>query len=331
MTSLITGAAGHIGVNLVNNLLSRGEKVRAFVRVSSDTSLLPEHKNLEIVHGDVFDRPSITRALSGVDFVYHAAAVYSLSSKSPGVILETAMQGTRNVLEAVKAAGGIKRLVYTSSTAAVGMTSDPTRPRDETYWTEDTAVDEYTKAKLESERLAHKLAGDFAIDLVAVNPSVVLGPLDLKPTPSNKIVADFLKGSIPAYLETGFSAAHVEDIAEGHRLAMLKGRRGERYILSGTNVKLGEFLEVLGRITSRKPPGLRLPGPLAVGMAWMFERAADLTGSEPLATVQAMRSILGRYGYYSHAKAKSELGYAPRGLEAVLESTAAWFSRKARS
>lgn len=328
MASLVTGAAGHIGANIVHQLLERGEKVRAMVRASSNTTQLPDHPNLEVVEGDVFDRPSLVRGVEGNQFVYHAAAVYSLSRKSPGVILETAMQGTRNILEAVRVAGGVRRIVYTSSVAAVGMTGDPTRPLDESSWTEDSDIDEYTKAKLESEKLAHKLAAELGLDLVAVNPALVLGPLDLKPTPSNKLVLDFLEGKVPAYLETGLSAVHVSDVAAGHILAMQKGRRGERYILSGSNVKLGEFFEALGRIAGKKPPGIRLPRPFAIGMAHLFEAAASFTGGEPLATPQAMRNLIDRYGYYSHAKAERELGYSPRGLEETLESTVAWFRRK---
>lgn len=327
MPALVTGAAGHIGANIVQQLLDRGEKVRAMVRASSNTTELPDSPNLEIVHGDVFDRPSLVRAVEGTQFVYHAAAVYSISRKSPQMILDTAIQGTRNILEAVKVAGGVKRIVYTSSVAAVGMTPDPTRLLNEDSWTSDADMDYYTQAKLESEKLAHKLAAELDLDLVAVNPALVLGPLDLKPTPSNKLVLDFLEGKVPAYPETGLSAVHVGDVAAGHLLAMQKGRRGERYILSGANVKLGEFFEVLGKISGKKPPGIRLPRSLAMGMAFLFETTASFTGGEPLTTTQAMRSLIQRYGFYSCDKARAELGYAPRPLEETLESTVAWFRR----
>ncbi|HMX57050.1 MAG TPA: SDR family oxidoreductase [Leptospiraceae bacterium] len=327
MPALVTGASGHIGSNLVKQLLDQGEKVRALIRKSSNTACLPDHKNLEIVYGDVYDRPSLVAAVTGMPFVYHTAAVYSLSRKNPGQILETAMQGTRNILEAVKVAGGVKRVVYTSSVAAVGMTDDPTRPLDESNWTADSDPDEYTRAKLESEKLAHSLAREFGIDLVAVNPALVLGALDLKPTPSNKVVLDFLQGKVPAYLETGFSAVSVEDVAAGHILAMQKGRSGERYILSGENVKLVDFFEILGKISGKKPPGIKLPRPLAIGMAAMFEFAAGITKSEPLATVQAMKSITNRYGFYSFARAGKELGYKPRPLDQTLRSTVEWFEK----
>ncbi len=325
MPALVTGASGHIGSNLVRLLLDQGEKVRALVRKSSNTTMLPEHKNLEVVFGDVYDRPSLVNAVTGMPLVYHTAAVYSLSKKNPGHIMQTAMQGTRNILEAVKVSGGVKRVVYTSSVAAVGMTDDPTRPLTEENWTADEHADEYTLAKLESEKLAHALAAEFGIDLVAVNPALVLGPLDTRPTPSNKVVTDFLAGKVPAYLETGFSAVHVEDVALGHILAMQKGRRGERYILSADNVKLIEFFECLGNISGKKPPGIKLPRTLAIGMAAFFETAAAITKSEPLATVQAMKGITNRYGFYSNQKAKKELGYGPRGLEETLKSTFEWF------
>ncbi|MBL8020893.1 MAG: SDR family oxidoreductase [Leptospirales bacterium] len=323
--NLVTGASGHIGSNLVHQLLEQGEKVRALVRASSNVSQLPAHSNLELVHGDVYDRASLIRATEGCSLVYHTAAVYSLSRKNPGQILDTAMQGTRNILEAIKVAGGVRRVVYTSSVAAVGTTIDPSSPLNEESWTSGDDLDEYTRAKLESEKLAHSLAKELGIDLVAVNPSLVLGPMDNKPTPSNKVVVDFLAGKIPAYLETGFSTVHVGDVARGHILAMQKGRAGERYILSGENIKLGAFLELLGTVSGKKPPGLKLPRFLALGMAHVFEATAAITKSDPLATVQSIRGLYGRYGYYDCAKAKRELGYTFQSLEKTARETIAWF------
>jgi len=325
--NLVTGASGHIGSNLVRQLLDQGERVRAMIRSSSSAASLPAHPNLEIVHGDVFDRASLVRATEGCLFVYHTAAVYSLSKKEAGKILETAMQGTRNMLEAVKVAGGVRRIVYTSSVAAVGMTNDPTSPLTEDNWTLDGDIEEYTKAKLESEKLAHSLAREFGLDLVAVNPALVLGPLDSKPTPSNRVVVDFLAGKIPAYLETGFSAVHVESVARGHVLAMQKGRSGERYILSGENVKLEEFLEMLGKVSGKKAPSIKLPKIFAMGMAHVFEAAASFTKTEPVTTPQAIRTLYGHYGFYDCSKAKRELGYTFHSLEKTAADTVEWFTQ----
>lgn len=325
MIHLVTGASGHIGSNLVKLLIEKGETVRAMVRKSSSTVSLPTHKNLQVVYGDVYDSASLLQALGGVSLLYHTAAVYSLSRKNPGEILNTAVQGTRNILEAVKKSGAVRRVVYTSSVAAVGMTEDPRAQLNESNWTSDREMDEYTQAKLESEKLAHSLANQLEIDLVVVNPSLVLGPLDRKPTPSNKVVVDFLNGKVPAYLETGLSAVHVEDVARGHMLAMEKGRSSERYILSGDNVKLKDFFQALANISGRKPPGIKLPRPLAIGMAALFELGSAITKTEPVATVQGMRSMTNRYSFFSNEKARRELGYQPRGLKETLESTVQWF------
>src|SRR5690606_7858692 len=235
---LVTGASGHLGSNLVRRLLERGEHVRAMVRRPEHRGDLPRHERLELVAGDLLDPRSLRAAVEGCDRVYHVTAIYALWTPTPGVILDTALRGTTNMFDAIVQSGGVRRLVFTSSAIAVGFSSDPEALLTERDWNDGRGQDEYNRAKIESERLAHRLAKEHGIDMVVVNPALIVGPGDHKPTPSNRLVLDYIHGAVPVSYRGGLSVVHVDDVCQGHLAAMERGKAGERYLLGGENLTM---------------------------------------------------------------------------------------------
>lgn len=326
MKTLVTGASGHIGSNLVRLLLDEGVEVRATVRSTARRNRLPDHGGLEIVEADLRDHPSLCRAVQGCDRIYHVASPFVLWTPHPGELVATNRMGTRNLFDAIEAADHpVERMVMTSSALTVGFTTDPDRPLAENHDNDGRGQDEYNVAKIEAEALARDLATERGRDVVFVNPTLVLGPGDHRPTPSNRIILDFLEGKIPGWYEGGFSPVHVEDVARGHMQAMQKGRSGERYLLGGDNIRFLELLERLESITGLPRPKLPIPRPLAMAVATGYELASRFTGRQPLVTRGTIRHLYGTYDWYDCGKASSELGYSWRPVDEVLRDAVAWF------
>jgi dihydroflavonol-4-reductase len=324
MLTLVTGANGHIGSRIVKQLLERGRQVRAMVRKSSDLSGL-KGLDVELVYGDVLDAAAWDRALSGVQRVFHTAAVFNTRLDDESEMRRSNVEGTARLLEALQR-HPVQRLVYTSSVAAIGYTRDPQVILDEDTWNTDP-IDVYTSTKTESERMV-QAAVKLGLPAVIVNPCTVLGPGDHKPTPSNAFVLLALKKGTPVTFNSGHTYVDVDDVATGHLLAEENGRLGERYVLGGTQASNDVLLAELARRRGGRPPLIKVGHAGVEVLGWGVELKAKLLGQKPLFTRKKAHKLIDYYGYFSHAKAISELGYAPRPLDQVLDRAQAWYREK---
>jgi len=262
--TLVTGATGFVGSHVARLLAGRGDRVRVLVRPSSDLRAL-EGLAVERAPGDLRDPGSLDRALSCVRTVFHVAADYRLWARNPQEIYESNVTGTRNLLDAARRAG-VERVVYTSTVATVAVPR-PTLPNEATASTIDEMIGHYKRSKWLAEQEAFRAAQQ-GLPVVIVNPTAPVGPGDWKPTPTGKVIVDFLAGKIPAYVDTGLNVVAVEDVAAGHLLAAERGKIGQRYILGGRNMTLKEILDVLAGVTGRPAPRVRMPHAVALAAGY---------------------------------------------------------------
>jgi dihydroflavonol-4-reductase len=322
MTTLVTGATGFVGSHVVRLLAARGEPVRVLLRESSRTDAL-EGMECERVTGDLRDRPSLDLALQDVRRVFHIAADYRLWTRDPAEIYQSNVQGTRNLLEAARDAG-VERFIYTSTVATIAVPVAGDSLPDETTTAElDQMVGHYKRSKFIAEREAMEAARN-GLHVVIVNPTAPVGPGDWKPTPTGRMVVDFLNGRMPAYVDTGLNVVPVEDVAAGHLLAAERGKSGERYILGGQNMTLEEILATLGRITNRPAPHIRLPHAVALAAAYVDTAVCRVLRREPHIPIEGVRMARHRM-FVDGAKAVRELGYQPGPVEAALERAVRWY------
>ncbi|MBI2206588.1 MAG: NAD-dependent epimerase/dehydratase family protein [Candidatus Rokubacteria bacterium] len=322
MDSLVTGASGFVGANVVRELLRDGATVRVLVRPSSDRRTIAGLP-VEIAEGDLTDRRSIERAVAGVGVVHHVAADYRLWARDPRELYRANVDGTRAVLEAAGDAG-VRRIIYTSTVGALGIPKDGTPGTEDTPVTLADMVGPYKASKFLAEQAALELARK-GLPVVIVNPSAPVGPWDVKPTPTGQMVVDFLAGRMFATLDTGLNLVHVRDVARGHLLAAERGRIGEKYILGNRNLALAEIGRLLAGITGRRAPWLRVPYALAWCGAACMEAAARLTGGVPKVPLTAVRMARKKM-YFSPAKAVRELGLPQTDVREALYDAARWFS-----
>ena len=319
---LVTGASGFVGSAVARLLLASGHDVRALVRSTSARTNLADPR-LDIVTGDLRDAASIARAMSGISDVFHVAADYRLWARDPQEIVRTNVDGTRAVMAAALSAG-VARIVYTSSVATLASLPDRA-PSDESHpLAADKAVGAYKLSKVLAERLVESLIAKEKLPAVIVHPSTPIGPGDARPTPTGRIVIEAASGRMPAYVDTGLNLVHVDDVAAGHIAAWQKGRVGERYILGGQDVLLGDMLREIARQVGRAPPRVRLPRQLIFPIAYAAEAAAHLTGREPFVTVTGLR-LAKDHMFFSSAKAERELGYRARPYGEAVADAIAWF------
>ena len=326
---LVTGASGFVGSAVARALLARGESVRLLVRASSPRTNL-EGLDAEVVVGDLLDAASLAPAFEGVRRLYHVAADYRLWARDGEEIVRHNRDGAANVMRAALAAG-VERIVYCSSVAtlslhglAPGAASDETRPL-----TPETAIGAYKRSKVVAERLVEAMVRDEGLPAVIVNPSTPIGPRDVKPTPTGRIIVEAATGRMPAFVDTGLNIAHVDDIAQGHLLAMDRGRIGERYVLGGEDVELRDLLAEIARLSGRKPPTVALPrGPL-FPLAAAAEAVAWATGKEPFVTRDALKMAAYKM-FFSSAKARAELGYTARPWREAVGDAYRWFAEQGR-
>jgi dihydroflavonol-4-reductase len=315
--TLVTGATGFVGWHVARKLIERGHKVRALVRGSNH----PREIEVEAVVGDLRDRESLRRAVEGCGAVFHVAADYRLWAPDANEMYRSNVEGTRNLLEAAREAG-VERIVYTSTVGCIGIPGGGEGNEEIPVGLKDM-TGPYKRSKFLAEQVALQLAAG-GLPVVIVNPTAPLGDHDFKPTPTGKIVVDFLKGAMPAYIETGLNGVDVEDVAEGHVLAWERGKPGERYILGCQNLTLEEIFARLERASGRKAPTRRIPYAVAYAAGVASTAWAGVTGRAPRAPLDAVRMARKKM-FVSHAKAARELGYSPGPVEGALERAVTWF------
>ncbi|VXC87624.1 putative dihydroflavonol 4-reductase [Burkholderia sp. 8Y] len=319
---LITGASGFVGSALARLAIERGFDVRLLVRATSPRKNV-ESLDAEIVVGDMRDEASMRAALEGVRYLFHVAADYRIWAPDPSEIERANLQGTEATMRAALAEG-VERIVYTSSVATLKVTRsgaivDETKPSDAA-----STIGAYKRSKVLAERAVERMIASDALPAVIVNPSTPIGPRDVRPTPTGRIIVEAATGKIPAFVDTGLNLVHVDDVANGHFLALERGRIGERYILGGENLSLQQMLADIAGLVGRKPPTIKLPRgplyPLAIG-AEMF---AKVSGKEPFVTVDGLRMSKNKM-YFTSAKAEAELGYQARPYREGLRDALDWF------
>ena len=324
---LITGASGFLGAALVDVFRKAGFPVRIMVRATSVRTNLT-WTDVDIVEGDMRDRAAVARALQGQRYLVHAAADYRLWAPDPEEIVATNRDGAVILMEEALRAG-IERIVYTSSVATIKPHDDGT-PADETRpLTPGTAIGAYKRSKVVSERVVEEMAARNGLPVVIVNPSTPIGPRDVKPTPTGRIILEAALGRMPAFVDTGLNLAHVDDVAAGHLAALRHGRIGERYILGGENVLLSQMLADIAGMVGRKAPTVNLPRAVVYPIAFVSEQIARFTGKAPFATIDGIR--MSRYRmFFSDAKARAELGYTARPYREGLSDAIVWFRQEGR-
>ena len=321
MRALVTGATGFVGAAVARALLREGWEVRALARPGSDRRNL-QRINVEVVEGNLNDAASLAPAASGCEALFHVAADYRLGAFDPRELYQTNVEGTRNILSAARAAG-VRRVVYTSSVATVGIPKDGTPGSEETPSTLADMVGHYKRSKFLAEEAVRE-AVRAGSEVVIVNPSTPVGPGDVKPTPTGQLVFDAAAGKMPAYVDTGLNIVHVDDVAAGHLLAYHRGRNGERYILGGQDMTLREILGEISRLVGRKPPSVRLPSSVVMPIAYVAEAMARVTGRPTRVTVEGVR-MARKLMFFSSAKATRELGYQWRPPVQAFADAIEWF------
>ena len=321
-TVLVTGASGFVGAAVARKALARGFRVKVLMRATASRANI-DGLDVESVTGDMRDAASMTAAMQGVRYLFHVAADYRLWARDPSEIARNNLDGARATMSAALSAG-VERVVYTSSVAALKPGSG--NAVDETSrHTPQSVIGAYKLSKLLAEREVERMIAEESLPAVIVAPSTPIGPRDIKPTPTGRIIVEAAAGRMPAFVDTGLNLVHVDDVAEGHFLALERGRVGENYILGGTDVTLAQMLADIAALAGRRAPTVKLPrGPL-FPLAFAAEAVARMTGKEPFLTVDALR--MSRYRmYFSSAKAMRELGYAARPYREGLKDAHAWFA-----
>jgi dihydroflavonol-4-reductase len=319
--ALITGASGFVGSAVVRAALEEGLEVRALVRPTSPRCNLAE-LDVEIVEGDLLDAEAMERALGGVRYLFHVAADYRLWAPDPDAVIRTNVEGTRIVMEAALRRC-VERIVYTSSVATLKPADGVGLAGEEQRLAERDAIGAYKRSKIAAERLVERMVAE-GLPAVVVHPSTPIGPRDIRPTPTGRIVVAAASGRMPAFVETGLNLVGVDDVGSGHLLALRKGQIGERYILGGDNVLLRDLLTEIAHLTHRRPPRIGLPRWPLYPLALAAEARARITGKEPLLTLDGLK-LSRHHMYFTSAKAARELGYAPQPYVVGLTDAVAWF------
>jgi dihydroflavonol-4-reductase len=319
--SLVTGATGFVGSAVVRALLARGRRVRVLARPNSDRRNLAGLA-VGIAEGAMEDPRSLARAVAGCRYVYHVAADYRIWVPDPAPMFRANVDGTRDLLTAALDAGA-ERVVYTSSVATLGLVPGGSAD-EETQNSVDDMIGPYKRSKFMAEEVARGFARERGLPVVIVNPSAPVGPGDIKPTPTGRLIVEAARGQMPAFVDTGLNIVHVDDVAEGHLAAAEKGRIGERYILGGENMPLAEILAEVAQAVGRRPPWLRVPHGVLFPVAIGAELAARVTGRDPFVTLDGVRMSRKKM-YFTSEKASHELAYSPRPARQAIADAVTWF------
>lgn len=320
MTTLVTGAAGFLGSHVTRQLVARGETVRVLLRASSSNRAISDLP-LEYVTGDLRDAASLERAMNGVQRVFHVAADYRLWARRTRDIYDSNVGGTKNLLEAAKRAG-VGQLIYTSTVATIAV-DRPQFPNESTNAKLEEMVGHYKRSKWMAEQEALKAAKE-GLPVVVAMPTTPVGPWDWKPTPTGKIILDFLNGKMPGYVETGLNFVGVEECAAGHLLVAENGKIGERYLLGAENLTLKGMLDTLSGITGLPAPTMKIPHGLALGVAYVESAFSRLVGKEPQIPVEGVK-IAQHMMFVDTSRAVRELGFQPGSVAAALERAVRWY------
>jgi dihydroflavonol-4-reductase len=319
-TILVSGASGFLGSAIAAALRIRGHDIRVLARPSSPrTNLNPADTLCE---GDLRDRASLATALKGARYLFHAAADYRLWARDPEEIHRNNLEGTRLIMEEALSAG-LERIVYTSSVATLKPIEGGSATEDRPL-AKGEGIGAYKRSKVAAERLVEAMIQRDGLPAVIVNPSTPIGPRDVRPTPTGRIIVEAASGRMPAFVETGLNLAHVDDVAAGHLAALDRGGIGERYILGGDNVFLADMLADIARLVGRRPPTVKLPRTLLYPIAYGAELLARLRGVEPFITMDGLR-MARHHMFFDDSKARRELGYVSRPYREGLADAIAWF------
>ena len=327
MTTLVTGATGFLGSAVTRELLKDGRKIKLLVRKDSDLTNTTGLQ-VELVKGDIRDRSSLKSAMTGCSTLYHVAAYYSLWDRDKKLIYDINVEGTRNILETALELG-LERVVYTSTVGCIGLRNDGTPANEDQPMDPATLSNDYKTSKFQAEKIALEMHGK-GLPVVIVNPSTPIGPRDIKPTPTGKIVLDFLNGKMPAYLDTGLNLIDVSDCARGHILAEEKGKPGERYILGNKNMSLKEILLALEKITGIPAPSIKMPYWIAYAAGMACEAVSNIITQKPPAVPLAGVKMAKYFMYFDSSKAIRELGLPQNPVENALSQSVQWFQENHR-
>ncbi|MBS35365.1 MAG: NAD-dependent dehydratase [Thiotrichales bacterium] len=324
MTTLVTGATGFVGSAVVRRLLDAGHDVRVLARPASRRDNL-EGLSVDIVEGDLRDAESLVAAVKGCDTLFHVAADYRLWVRRPDDLYEANVSGSLNLFRAA-ADAGVERMVYTSSVATLGLNADGTSSTETTPVDGDEIIGHYKRSKYLAEQQVRTMAKREHLPVVTVNPSTPIGPRDLKPTPTGRVIVQAARGRIPAFVDTGLNVVHVDDVADGHLLALERGEVGERYILGGENWTLQQVLTEIAKLTGRRAPSIKLSQSMMMPLVYLSEAFAwALHGKRaPMLTVDGLRMSQHKM-FFSSDKAISNLGYSPRNAEEAVHDAVVWF------
>ncbi len=324
MRALVTGATGFVGAAVARALLARGWRVRVLARRGSDRSNLSS-LDVQVAEGDLDDPPSLCEPLADCTALFHVAADYRLGARIPAQLYRTNVEGTRHLLDAARRVG-VRRVVYTSSVATIGIPADGTPGEERSPASLEDMIGHYKRSKFLAEQAARE-AARAGLAVVIVNPSTPIGPGDLKPTPTGQLVLDAAAGRMPAYVDTGLNVVHVDDVAAGHLLAHDLGRPGERYILGGEDMTLERILAEVSQLAGRAPPRIRLPYGAVLPLAYLAEGYGRLTGRSTRITLEGVRMARKRM-FFSSAKAARELGYSWRPPTEAFADAIRWFRER---
>jgi dihydroflavonol-4-reductase len=319
---LVTGASGFVGSAVARKLVEAGFSVRALVRGTSPRAHLAG-LGLDFFEGDLRDRKSVERAIAGMRYTFHVAADYRLWARDPSEIFASNVEGTRNLMEEAMRAG-VERVIYTSSVATIALRTDGMAADETSPLREDQGIGAYKRSKIAAERLVEAMVAERGLAAVIVNPSTPIGPGDVRPTPTGRIIIEAAKGRIPAFIDTGLNLVHVDDVASGHLAALRHGKIGERYILGGQDVLFSQMLRDIAGLVGRRAARVRLPWRALIPVAFIAEAVANVTGREPFATLDGVHMAKYRM-FFASTKAEQELGYRSRRYTEGIDDAVRWF------